>query len=110
MKELVAYLARSLAARPQEVRVTEIPRDNGLELSLKVADEDLNHLIGKQGRTIKAMRSLLAAGAAKSGQRFFLKISSASSADAPSADDSPAAPGEGPDEEAMDDADAADHA
>ena len=80
MKELVTYLARSLAGRPDEVVVTDSISDKGLTLNLKVADEDLNHLIGKQGRTIKAMRSLLAAAAVKDGRRVFLKISSLSSA------------------------------
>lgn len=87
MKELVIYLARSLAGRPDEILVTESAGDRGVTLELKVAEEDLNHLIGKQGRTIKAMRSLLAAAASKDGRRFFLKISSLSSgggAEAPS--------------------------
>lgn len=79
MKELVTYLARSQAGRPDDVMVTESVTDKGVTVELKVADEDLNHLIGKQGRTIKAMRSLLAAAAVKSGRRFFLRISSLSS-------------------------------
>ena len=76
MKDLVAYLARSLAGRPDEVTVSDSVSDKGVIVELKVADEDLNHLIGKQGRTVKAMRSLLAASSAKDGRRFFLKISS----------------------------------
>ena len=80
MTELVTYLARSLAGRPDEVGVTENVGDKGLTLDLKVADEDRNHLIGKQWRTIKAMRSLLAAATVKDGRRVFLKISSSSSA------------------------------
>ena len=76
MKELISYLARSLAKRPEEVSVAEKPGEKGVTLELTVADEDLNHLIGKQGRTVRAMRSLLAAASAKSGRRFFLKIAS----------------------------------
>lgn len=45
-----------------------------MTLELAVADTDLNQIIGKQGRTIKAMRTLLAAAAAKKGQRAFLKV------------------------------------
>lgn len=74
MKELVAHLARSLAGRPQDVLVTEKPGDREILLELIVAEEDLNHLIGKQGRTIKAMRALLTAASARSGHRYFLKI------------------------------------
>ncbi len=78
MKELVAYLARSLAGRPEDVAVVETPGEKGVTLELTVADGDLNALIGRQGRTIKAMRSLLAASSAKRGGRFFLKITAAS--------------------------------
>jgi Predicted RNA-binding protein (contains KH domain) len=75
VKELVVYLARALAGRPEEVAARESGGENGaLTLELTVADEDLNQIIGKQGRTIKAMRTLLAAAAAKKGRRAFLKI------------------------------------
>lgn len=74
MKELVNYLAKSLAGRPEDVVVAETPGEKATLLELTVADEDLNHLIGKHGRTIKAMRSLLAASSAKSGRRYALKI------------------------------------
>lgn len=74
MKELVTHLARSLAGRPQDVLVTEKPGDRETLLELTVAEEDLNHLIGKQGRTIKAMRALLTAASARTGRRYFLKI------------------------------------
>ena len=74
VKELVNYLAKSLAGRPEDVVVAETPGDKAALLELTVADEDLNHLIGKHGRTIKAMRSLLAASSAKRGRRYALKI------------------------------------
>ena len=74
MKELISYVARALAGQPDQVTVTEIAGDNGSLLELRVADEDLNHLIGKQGRTAKAMRSLLAAASAKAGRKWRLKI------------------------------------
>jgi predicted RNA-binding protein YlqC (UPF0109 family) len=78
LKELVAYMTRSLAGRPEEVVITEAPADNGTMYDLLVADEDIQHLIGKQGRTVRAMRSLLAAAATKQGRRCYLKISSPS--------------------------------
>lgn len=81
MKDLIVYIARSLASQPDEVVVTDRISDKGVIIELKVADEDLNHLIGKQGRTVKAMRSLLAAASAKGGAQFFLRISSNSSAE-----------------------------
>jgi len=79
VKELVTYLVRSLAGRPDDVVVTETVQDKGTVLELTVADEDLNHLIGKQGRTVKAMRTLLAAAGAKNGGRYSLKIAAAGS-------------------------------
>ena len=74
MKELIEYLASSLAERPEEVRVTESRDEKGPLLLLTVAPEDQSRLIGKDGRTIRAMRSLLAVSAAKSGVRYLLKI------------------------------------
>lgn len=74
MKELVAYLASSLVTHPDEVSVTERVQDNGTLLELEVAPEDVTHVIGKQGRTVRAMRALLSAAGAKKGGRYFLKI------------------------------------
>lgn len=80
MKELVVYLAEALAGKPEGVAVVEKNNENGdLTLELSVANADLNQIIGKQGRTIKAMRTLLAATAAKKGQRVFLKVTTESS-------------------------------
>jgi predicted RNA-binding protein YlqC (UPF0109 family) len=74
LKELVEYLALALAERPEEVRVTESLDEKGPLLHLTVAPEDQSRLIGKEGRTIRAMRTLLAAAAAKTGIRHTLKI------------------------------------
>lgn len=84
MKELVAYLAASLVTRPDEVTVTESVQDNGTLLEVQVAREDITQVIGKQGRTARAMRALVSAAGAKQGGRFFLKILSG---DLPSAVD-----------------------
>jgi predicted RNA-binding protein YlqC (UPF0109 family) len=74
LKELIGYLASNLAERPEEVRVMESRDEKGPLLLLTVAPEDQSRLIGKEGRTIRAMRSLLAASAAKTGVRYVLKI------------------------------------
>jgi predicted RNA-binding protein YlqC (UPF0109 family) len=76
LKELIEYLASALAERPEEVRVTESRDDEekGTLLLLTAAPEDQSRLIGKEGRTIRAMRTLLTASAAKTGGRYILKI------------------------------------
>ena len=76
MKEFITYLAQSLSQNPQEVLVNEGHGEKGATLYLTVSDDDLSHLIGKQGRTVKAMRTLLAVAGIKKGQRYFLQIAS----------------------------------
>lgn len=99
MKELINYLAKNLAGKPDEVLVTETPGREATLLELTVADEDLNLIIGKHGRTIKAMRSLLAASSAKCGRRFTLKI-----ADEPNVFHKPVGTdGSGPEQESIND-------
>lgn len=93
MKELALYLAQALVGRPEEVVALESSGENdALTLELTVAGEDLNQIIGKQGRTIKAMRTLLAAAAAKKGQRAFLKIRAGGAAASEEAPEPAAAP------------------
>lgn len=74
MKELVTYIARSLVDSPDEVRVSQKTEDNNVTFELSVAQEDLGKVIGKQGRTARAMRSLLSARAAKEGKTSRLDI------------------------------------
>jgi predicted RNA-binding protein YlqC (UPF0109 family) len=75
MKELIYYLASNLANKPGEVQVTETRNENGeLEITLKVHPDDLSQLIGKNGRTVKALRSLLSTASLKSGQKTNLKL------------------------------------
>jgi len=64
MKELVAYLAGQLVDHPEEVRVETKELDSTVVYELRVAKEDLGKVIGKQGRTARAMRTLLGAAAA----------------------------------------------
>ncbi len=65
MKELVSYLAKSLVDSPDEVNVSEAEEDDTVFLELYVAQSDLGKVIGKQGRTARAMRSLVSATASK---------------------------------------------
>jgi predicted RNA-binding protein YlqC (UPF0109 family) len=73
-KELVDYLARSLVGRPEKVAVTERQGEHETLIELRVAPEDFNGLIGRQGGAVRAMRLLLAAASAKSGRRYGLEL------------------------------------
>ncbi len=75
MKELIEYIARALVDAPEQVRVAE-RSDSGDEivLELRVASDDLGKVIGRQGRTARALRTLLAAAASKKHARAALEI------------------------------------
>ena len=74
MEGLVAHIARSLVDNPDAVKVTRSEENDTVIIELAVAPEDLGKVIGKQGRTARAMRSLLAALAAKDSRRSRLEI------------------------------------
>jgi predicted RNA-binding protein YlqC (UPF0109 family) len=74
MKELIDYIARALVDHPEQVTVSEIEGNQTSVLELKVAKEDLGKVIGKQGRTARAMRTILSAASAKSKKRSVLEI------------------------------------
>lgn len=75
MKELINYIAKSLVDAPELVNITEETiEDNTLLLKLSVGDSDLGKVIGKQGRTARAMRTLLSAAGVKKGQKVRLEI------------------------------------
>jgi uncharacterized protein len=74
LQELVKFLALSLVDTPDEVTVEEMEEDGAAVFELTVAEEDLGKLIGKQGRTAKAMRSILNAAASKFRTRAVLEI------------------------------------
>jgi predicted RNA-binding protein YlqC (UPF0109 family) len=74
MKALITYIAQSLVDDSAAVEVEEFDEDGGSVFELTVAPEDLGKVIGKQGRTARAMRTLLAAAATKTRRRVSLEI------------------------------------
>lgn len=74
MKELIAYIASALVDNPDDVVVNESEEDDTITIELTVAKEDLGKVIGKQGRTARAMRSLLSAAAGKVNKKSRLDI------------------------------------
>jgi predicted RNA-binding protein YlqC (UPF0109 family) len=74
MKELIEYIAKSLADHPDAVRVTEDTNDERVVLKLEVAPEDKGKIIGRQGQVAQAMRTLLRVAAVKKGTRAILEI------------------------------------
>jgi predicted RNA-binding protein YlqC (UPF0109 family) len=75
MLELVRFLAESLSSRPGEVEVSESePQPGRKEILLKVSPGDLCAVIGKNGRTIRAVRVLMGVAASKIGQNYLLKV------------------------------------
>lgn len=73
MQELVAFIAKGLVDRPEAVMVDAAEQDRTTLLELRVAQEDLGKVIGRQGRTARAIRTLLNAGAPEQ-QKFRLEI------------------------------------
>ena len=74
MKELVEYIARSIASHPDEVRVTEEDDGGQIVLRLEVSPEDKGKVIGRQGRVAHSIRTLLRVAAVKRGTRAVLEI------------------------------------
>jgi predicted RNA-binding protein YlqC (UPF0109 family) len=74
MKELIELIARSLVDHPDDVRVSEVEGAQTTVLELRVADGDLGKVIGKQGRTARAIRTILSASGTKQKKRFVLEI------------------------------------
>ncbi len=74
MKELIEYIAKALVDHPEEVRVSEIEGEKTSVIELAVAKDDLGKVIGKQGRTAKAIRTILTAASTKLNKRSVLEI------------------------------------
>ena len=71
MKELIEYIARSLVDHPEEVAVRVVEGEKTLVLELRVHQDDMGQVIGKNGRSARAMRTLLNAAATKNKNRLF---------------------------------------
>ena len=74
MKELIKYIAQSLVDNPDQVEVSEVVGEQTSVIEVRVAKEDLGKVIGKQGRTAKAMRTILSAASTKMRKRAVLEI------------------------------------
>ena len=74
LKELVAYVARALVDNPDDVRVSEIEGERTTILELRVHPDDLGKVIGKQGRTARALRTVVSAAATKAQMRAMVEI------------------------------------
>ena len=74
LRELILFIAKALVDAPDAVEVNEIVGEQTSVIELKVAKEDLGKVIGKQGRTVRAMRTLLSASSTKLRKRSVLEI------------------------------------
>lgn len=73
-KELIEFIAKALVDHPEQVRVSEIEGEKTSVIELSVAKDDLGKVIGKQGRTARAIRVILSAASANLGKRSVLEI------------------------------------
>lgn len=74
MKTLVEHMAKSLVDNPNDVVVSEVEGERTTVFELRVAESDLGKVIGKQGKTARAMRTILSASGTKLGKRCVLEI------------------------------------
>ena len=74
MKELVEFIAKRLVDKPEEVIVKERESETTMVIELKVAQEDIGKIIGKEGKTIRSIRLLLSASSAKMRKRAVLEL------------------------------------
>ena len=74
MRALIEQIAKALVDEPDQVSVSQVDGDKTVVLELRVAPSDLGKVIGKQGRTARAMRTLLGAAGVKFQKRFSLEI------------------------------------
>jgi len=74
MRALIEQIAKALVDTPDQVAVETVDEDDATVLELKVSPNDLGKVIGKQGRTARAMRTLLGAASMKQHKRFTLEI------------------------------------
>jgi predicted RNA-binding protein YlqC (UPF0109 family) len=74
MKALIEYIAKALVDNPEQVSVSEVEGEKTTVIELRVAQTDLGKVIGKEGKTARAMRTILNAAGTKIGKRCVLEI------------------------------------
>lgn len=74
LENLLLVLARSLVDEPESVEVSGTETDSRVDLELKVADDDMGRVIGRQGRTIRAIRTVVKAASVKQGKRVSVEV------------------------------------
>ncbi len=74
MKQLIEFIVKALVDHPDKVSVTEIAGEKSIIYELRVGEGDLGKVIGKEGRTAKAIRTIITAAAMKQGKRAVLEI------------------------------------
>ena len=74
MREVLEYVARSLVDEPDAVEVNEVEGDGSVLLQLRVAPDDMGKVIGKRGRTVKAIRSVVRAAGSRQGISTMVEI------------------------------------
>ncbi len=74
LENLLLVLARSLVDEPEKVEVSGTETDSRVDLELRVADDDMGRVIGRQGRTIRAIRTVVKAASVKQGKRVTVEV------------------------------------
>ena len=74
MQDLVTFIIKSLVANPDQVRIRKVAGDKTQAYEVQVSNRDRGVLIGKQGRTIRSVRSLISAAASQSGKRVTVEV------------------------------------
>ncbi|HBY21203.1 MAG: hypothetical protein A2Y24_01060 [Clostridiales bacterium GWE2_32_10] len=74
MKNVLELIVKSLVDHPEQILITEISGEKGAILELKVAEEDMGKVIGKQGKVAKSIRTVIKAIAAREGKRVIVEI------------------------------------
>lgn len=74
MKDLLIPIVKAIVDNPEQVQITEIEGSQTVVLELSVDKSDMGNVIGKQGRTVNAIRALLNAASGKAGKRYVLEI------------------------------------
>ncbi|MBO4312021.1 MAG: KH domain-containing protein [Desulfovibrionaceae bacterium] len=74
LKELVEYVAKALVDKPEEVNVRMLEGDQTAVVELRVAKDDIGKIIGRQGRTVRALRTVFSAAASQSPKHVTLEL------------------------------------